>query len=280
MKDAIDYHESLTPIADNVILNNILDAQEEIEQLYNTKFGSVEDTGFFAAGSTTAVAVNNDKAWCVDEFAGYVLWIVDGAGKGEYAQITGNTQTALALDPYLNTVPDTTSSYRITKLGFDDWVTDGTGLSEMFVRYQPIVELNSLDIQGQAVSASSVIVYNESGRLKLYNTSASVFLKNVPQDVEVKYFYGVYPVPRPIKRLAICIAGIKTLIAQFSGTYNFFSNVSLPGGVTLGKGNLYGNIQTTIETLQREAKGIVFGVQDELGNYLVHPSYPKGVIFG
>lgn len=257
-----------------------MDAQEEIEKLYNTKFGSVEDTGSLSVGSTTAIAINNDKAWCVDEFSGNVLWVVSGTGAGEYANIVSNTQTALALNPYLNTVPDGSSTYRIVRLGYDDWVTDGNGINEMFLRYQPVVSLNALSIQSTPVVPSTVTLYNDSGRIKLYNTTSSIFLSNVPQGVEVKYYYGVYPIPRPIKRLAICISGIKTLIAQFSGTYNFFNSVSLPGGVNLGKGNLYTNIQTTIETLQKEAKGIVYGMQDETGNYLLYPSYPKGVIFG
>lgn len=260
VKDAIDFPTD-APIADSIIQEFIYDAEEEIEEIYHTHFGCVEDSGTADGDYSTTTFSDSTKSWTVDDYEGYVVWIYNGTGSGQYREIISNTATKLTVSPAFDTTPDGTSEYRITKLGYADDTRDGNGTNTMFTTQQPIINLNALSVNSVDATVSTVYVYNESGKLVIGGTGCeiSTFLDNEPQLVNMKYVYGVYPLPRIIQRLAICLAAMRTLIAQIAGTYDDFTNVSLPAGLSASKGEPYMNIQSSLNYLQGEARGIVFG---------------------
>ena len=88
--------------------------------------------------------------------------------------------------------------------------------------------------------------------------------------------------PLPIKRLCIIIAALKTLIAQISGTYDDWTSISMPLGVSGARGEPYQNIKSAVDYLQREARAIVYGdAGDQLGSSLnKNPVWRPHVMFG
>ena len=282
VKAAINFPSNNAPISDDAIEEFIKQAEEEIESIYHTKFGSVEDQGI-ADSATVSTLTDTDKDWAVDSFIGYVVWIYSGTGSPEYREIQSNSATQLVVSPNWDVTPSTDSYYRITKLGYKEDILDGTGTSTMFVRFQPLIYLNALSIDGTSVGTSHVYQYKDSGKLVLgVDAEKTVFLMTEPQQVVQKYIYGVYPLPKLIKRLCILVAGIKTLVSQIAGTYDDFTNVSLPGGVSASKGEPYMNIKNALIHMQKEARGIVFGddgnnLED---NFNTIPSYRPFANFG
>lgn len=261
VKEAIDFPSDGAPLENGVIEGFIKDAEEEIEDVYKTKFGNIEDNGTADGDFATTTLSDSSKGWETNQFIGYVVWIYGGVGSGQYSEIQSNDATKLTFNA-VTTAPDATSTYRIVKLGYIDETIDGTGIQEMFINYQPLINLNSLTVDSVSVTPSNIYQYKPEGKL-LLSTDAEVswFANNEPQLVNLKYIYGVYPIPRIIQRLCICLAGIRTLTAQIAGTYDDFTSVSLPGGFTGSKGEPYTNIQASLNFLQGEARGIVYGTK-------------------
>jgi len=283
VKAAINYPSTGAPVSDADILTFIGYAEEEIENIYKTKFGSVEITGTADGDYSTTTLSDSGETWTPNQYTGYVVWIYGGTGSGQYSEIQSNTTSKLTFNA-VTTQPDATSTYRIVKLGYKSETIDGTGLDEMFVNYQPLINLNSLTIDSTSVTPSYVYQYNSSGRLLLSTSAeANSFLDSTPQLVDIEYIYGVYPLPQIIKRLCICIAGIRTLTSQIAGTYDDFTSVSLPGGFQGSKGEPYTNIQASLNFLQGEARGIVYGTQSMgqvSGDMRTWPSYRPYSLFG
>lgn len=261
MKEAISFPENDAPISNATIKRFILDAQDEIEKIYHTKFGCIDDSGTAGTATTTSIG-DDDKLWPVNQLEDSIIWVYGGTGSGQYREIQSNTGTAIVVSPAWETTPSTDSTYRIVKLGYKDETIDGSGETFQFVKQQPLIKLNALTVNGSAVTPSKVSTYLPSGKLELKNNlspETTVFSDTYPQLINMKYIYGVYPIPRIIKRLACIVAGIKTLVSQVSGTYDDFTTVSLPGGLNASKGEPYVNIKSALASLQREAKGIVYG---------------------
>jgi len=284
VKGAINFPTTGAPVSDSEIESFIEQSEEEIENIYKTKFGAIGDSGIADGDYSSTTLSQTGKTWTVDEWIGFIVWIYDGLGQGQYAEITSNTATKLTFAPAMTTVPDATSKYRITKLGYRSESVDGSGTKEQFVVYQPLINLIALEIDSIAVTPANVVQYKESGRLVLTSDSeVSWFADNNYQLVDMDYIYGVYPLPKIIKRLCICISGIRTLTAQIAGTYNDFTAVSLPGGLTASKGEPYVNIRSAVEQLQNEARGIVYGAGTggQLGaDFRVFSSYRPFTLFG
>ena len=283
VKSAIDFPSTGAPISDADITSFIGYAEEEIENIYKPKFGNVETTGTASSGDTTTITVAGTP-WTADEFIGYVVWVHTGTNSGEYREITTNTDNDLTVSPAFSAAIDNTSEFKITKLGYKDQTVDGSGTDIQFVEQQPLISLNSLTVNSTSVTPSKVFQYKDSGKL-LLNTTAEVsyFSNATPQLVNIKYVYGVYPLPQIIKRLCIILAGIRTMIAQIAGTYDDFTNVSLPGGLSASKGEPYTNIRESVAGLQGEARGIIYGSQQtgQIGGDLrTVPSYRPYSIFG
>ncbi len=283
VKQAVSYPLDGAPLQDAVINDFILDAEEEIEDIYKTKFGNIEQYGTADGDFATTTFSDSNKAWDSNVYIGYVAWIYGGTGSGQYREITANDTTKITVSPAFDTTPDATSTYRIVKLGYIDETVDGTGTQEMFVENQPLVNLNVLTIDSVDITTTSVYQYKYSGRL-LLNSSAEAgwFASNNPQLINLKYVYGVYPIPRIIKRLCIVLAGIRTLTAQIAGTYDDFTTVTLPGGFSGSKGEPYTNIRESLNKLQGEARGIVYGTQGEGqigGDFRTGASYRSYTLF-
>ena len=284
VKAAIDFPTTGAPITDANITSFISEAEEEIENLYKTKFGNIEDSGTADGDYATTTLSDSTQAWTVDAYIGYVVWIYGGTGSGQYSEIQSNTADKLTFTA-VTTAPDATSTYRIVKLGYKDETVDGSGIDTQFVNYQPLINLNALTIDSTSVTPAYVYQYKDSGRLLLGtdDCEATHFASTTPQLVNMKYIYGVYPIPSIIKRLCVCIAGIKTLTSQIAGTYDDFTSVSLPGGLNASKGEPYMNIQNALNYLMGEAKGIVYGTQSTgqvSGDFRQVPSYRPYVVFG
>ena len=260
VRSCVNFPSTGAPVSDADILQFILNAEEEINNMYHTKFGSVEDSGT-ATGGSTSVLNDTSKTWTSNEFQGFVLWISGGIGSGQYRQISSNSATAISVSEPFIVTPNATSTYQILKLGYRSETVDGSGTETQFVVYQPLIELNKLVIHSQkgdpgvSVTPSTVYSYSNSGKLKLSSQSEErYFRKTTPQLVDMQYIYGVYPLPRTIKRLCIVIASLQTLVAQIAGTYDDFSTVALPAGFSASKGEPYVNIRSAVDQFQKEAK--------------------------
>lgn len=275
VKTAINYPSTGAPVADADITTFILQAETEIESIYKTKFGNIESSGTATAGASGTIT-DAAKTWTVDGYSGYVVWIDAGSGSGQYRGITANTATALTITPNWTTNPVSGSStYKILKLGYKNDTVDGSDTDTQFIEYQPLINLIALTIDSTAVTTSNVYQYTDEGKLKLKSgAEVTTFKKSNPQLVNIKYIYGVYPLPQPIKRLCILLAGIKTLNAQLSGIYTSFDSVSLAGGFT-GSRNQRESIIKSIDSLKKEAYEIIHGTEPY--NY---PSQRPYVVMG
>jgi hypothetical protein len=282
VRAAIDFPSTGAPISDTDITTFIGYAEEEIENIYKTKFGSVEATGTAESGDTTTITVASTP-YTPNEFIGYIVWVHTGTNAGEYREITANTDNDITVSPAFTEAIDNTSQFRIVKLGYKDETVDGTGSDTMFVDYQPLINVNSLTINSTSVTPSNIYQYKDTGRLVLGDSAeAQTFLNSTPQLVNIKYIYGVYPIPQVIKRLCIALAAIRTLISQIAGTYDDFTSISLPGGFTGAKGEPYMNIKSALDYLQGEARGIVYGTQNTgqvSGDFRTGASYRPFTLF-
>ena len=261
VRTAINFPASGAPVTDSQIADNIVYAEEEIEQIYHTRFGNVEINSVATSGTDTTI-VDSTQTYTADEYLGYVVWIYAGTNEGEYREITLNTTTSLTVNPAFTNPIDSSSYFRITKLGYKDETVDGSGYKYQFVNFQPLIVLNSLTIDAVTNTVSAVNQYQMSGKLLLgTNSESKYFTDGKPQLINIKYVYGVYPLPNIIKRLCIILASLRVLTAQIAGTYDDFTSITLPGGFTGSKGEPYINIKSGLDYLTGEARGIVFGTQ-------------------
>jgi len=254
VRNAINFPSTGAPISDAVINEFILDAQDEIERLYKTKFGNVEDYGSITDADQASVTCGG-ASFTVSAFQNKVLWIAGGNGNGQYRLIQDNDETVIYTTPDFDTIP-TSGQAVILDLGYKDETVDGNGEKFIFTEYVPLHNLISLEIDDTAVTASNVYTYKDKSMLYLGDSAeVSIFMANEPQQVNIKYVYGVYPIPRIILRLCTIIAGMRTLVAQIAGTYDDFTNISLPG-LSGSKGEPYTNIREAVTRLQTEAANI------------------------
>jgi len=282
VKSAINFPTTGAPVSDADIATFITDAQVEVEQIYGTKFGNVETSGTASSGAASSLT-KTGAGWTVDAYADMVVYIVSGTGSGQYRSISSNTAEVLTVTPNWTTNPANDSVFRIMTLGYRADSVDGTGNDTMFVEHQPLINLVALTINSTTITPAYVYKTLAAGKLELSSSAeASSFTDTTPQLIAIKYVYGVYPFPRPIKRLCICIAAIKTLMAQIAGTYDDFTTVSLPAGFNASKGEPYMNIKSSLDYLQREARGIVYGSEgDQLAvDFKKVPVYRPFMMFG
>lgn len=148
VKGAIDFPDTGAPISDADILEFILDSEEEIEKLYKTKFGVVEQSGTADGDFSTTTFSDSALAMTTDEYVGYVAWIYGGTNAGDYREITANDATKITVSPAFSAATDGTSTYRITKLGYEDETEDGTGTGTYFMRFQPSFRPAGLNLSG------------------------------------------------------------------------------------------------------------------------------------
>lgn len=252
-----------TNVTQAQILQAIKDASDEVDLITHTRYHSVEDSGTATTGGTTTLT-DSTQSWTVDEWANFVIWIYGGTGSGQYARIASNTATILTYhtDDELANTTDTTSTYRIIPDAISTQSIDGNNLTNMYFHPFPIKSLLSLGIAGTTVTASKVYVYEKTGELKLHSQLAPEMLSfrtTYPQDIIVKYVFGVYPIPAHINRLAANVAAMQCLIEQIGGTYNDITSYTIPH-MTASKGEPYTNIRETLSRLIKETEKLIIRV--------------------
>lgn len=285
VKAAINFPSTGAPVSDADITTFIGYAEEEIEDIYKTKFGNISESGTADGDFATTTLSLSTLSMTTNAYVGYVLWIHAGTNEGEYREITANTATKITVSPAFSAATDNTSQFRVVKLGYSNDTVDGSGTDTMFVKNQPLIALNSLTIDSTSVTPAYVYQYPESGKLVLgtADVESTYFNDARRQLINMKYVYGVYPMPQIIKRLCIIMAGMRTLTSQIAGTYNDFTTISLPGGVSGSKGEPYTNIREAVAGFQGEARGIIYGAATTGqigGDFRTLPSYRPFVNFG
>jgi len=258
VKAAINFPDTGAPVSDADITEFITYSEAEIEAVYNTKFGVVEQSGTADGDYSTTTLSLTTLDMTTDAYVGYVLWITAGTNSGEYRQISANDATKITVDTAFSGATDVTSEFKILKLGYNNETIDGDGTDTLFTTGFPLIELNELTINSVSVTPSYVYQYKSAGKLLLgtANCEATYFNDSQPQLVNLKYVYGVYPLPTIIKRLCILLTGIRTLNAKVGGSYTDFATISLPGGVSGSKGQPYVNLKAGADALGKEAKNI------------------------
>lgn len=143
-------------------------------------------------------------------------------------------------------------------MGYVDETVDGSGINTQYTTDHPLINLNDLTIDSTSVTVSTVIKVEASGQVQLQSDSEVQFFSAVNRQlVNMKYVFGVYPIPITIIRLVTIMAGMKGVASKMSGSYSDFATVSLPGGVSGSKGQPYVNLQAGLRELEKEAKNIV-----------------------
>lgn len=260
VRSAIGLSSSIVSDADIQLF--ISYAQSEIENMYKTKFGHVDDSGTATAGGASTLTDSGASTeWTTDLWAGWVVWIYSGTGNGQYRQIASNTTTVLTVSRAWDITPDSTSKYRILPLGYIEESVDGDDSNTMVLQYFPLLKLNYLAISDTTVTPANVVQYLNQAKL-LLNSACEVtkFSAADAQLVDLRYVYGVYPFPDIIKRLCIILAGMRGLAAQAGGAYASVNSVSFPGGLSVNKGDPHARIKGTVEMLKNEANNIIENV--------------------
>jgi len=249
-------------ISESVLQSSIEFAEDEVDRLTNTTYYPIEDSGTVTTLTGTTLS-DSSKSWIADSWIGYAVYIYAGTGKGQIREITDNTSTQLTLATW-TTDPDTTSKYYITYLNKITETYDGNGLTSLYLRYLPVIQIDSLTIDHTSITPSKIWTYNDTGRIVLMNTAeqpsfSPVSSSSKRQIISITYHYGVLSdikhnrldIPGQVKRLCGVIAGLKALVYQIGGTYDDPSTWTLPE-VTVSVGQAYINIRSAMDTLYKE----------------------------
>jgi hypothetical protein len=253
-----------TNVSQADILAAIIDASDKVDLIVHSRFHSTEDSGTAESG-TTLTLTDTDKSWDVDAYENYVLWIKSGTGSGQYARIASNTSDTLTLesDDELTTAPGADSVYRIIPDVINSDTLDGSGVDKQYFHPYPIKSLEALEINSVTVTPAKVYKYEKKGLLLLngnLNPEATSFSKVVPQDIVIKWVFGVYPIPRNILKLTANLAAMQCLIEQTGGTFDDVTSYTVPH-FTASKGEPFTNIRETLLRLRNETVELKAKVQ-------------------
>ncbi len=263
VKAAINFPTPGAPVPDSDIDRFILDAQDEIRKLFKTEFGNEEASGT-ATSVTDSTITDTALASTINEHQRQVLWVFTGnevddeaVAADEIHQIISNTATTITIRDTFGTTPSVGAKFRVVDLKYKDETRDGSGNDIQFTRFQPLFDINSLIIDGTNIVLNTLFLRKEAGEIELgKDSSTRVFSRTNPQQVNITYTYGVYPIPRIITRLCVVVAAIRTAMAKVTGSYVDYATISLPG-LSGSKGQPYVNLKAGVDELQDEAKEIV-----------------------
>jgi hypothetical protein len=247
-----------TVVPEATVTAIIKSAEKQVDRFTYTTYWSEEDSGTATAGDD-AELTDDTQSWDDNAYANMYAWIHSGTGSGQIRKISSNTSDTLTLDRDWSTNPDDTSEYRIIYAASDPYFSDsidGTGTATFFAVNYPIRLLESLSIDDTSVTTTNVFIYTKQGKLQLSEDAEErYFLNSKPQQVDLAYWFGVYPLPEEVKRYTIVCAAMGTLAAQTGGTYATPSTYSLPeGSVTVGQA--YVNIRETFNMLKNEKEAL------------------------
>jgi len=256
---ADEVYESTTldsSIVPEAAVNNFIKAAErDVDRFTFTTYWAVNNNAQTVDSATNNTISVSGTPYTADALIGMHVWVYSGTGIGQMIKITDNTEDTITVEENWGTNPVNGDLFRViytaTDPRFND-VEDGNGEDWFFTPDYPIQILNSVTIDDVSVSTSNIYQYKKMGKLVLKSSAeVTTWRDTYPQQVELDYHYGVYPLPEEVKRYVVVLASLKTLAAQMGGTYATPSTYSLPeGSVTVGQA--YVNIRGTFDVLMKE----------------------------
>lgn len=231
-----------------IVKQSILEAESVVDRITNTTYWNIEHKGIVSS-STNNTLTELDVEF--SEIEGDFVWIYSGTGSGQKREIDEVDEDTLILTEDWDTNPDTTSRYRIIHTATNAKITelrDGDNNDFFFLKRVPVVSVDNISIDDEDLVSSDFVLYDEIGKIRL---TKSRFYSGEPQNIEINYYFGTYPIPYYIKRLTSVYASCFILQTQMGGTHDIPSTYSLPeGSVTIGQA--YINIKGTWDTLMKE----------------------------
>ena len=120
----------------------------------------------------------------------------------------------------------------------------------------PVIQVNTLTIDGVSVDPSNIQIYKESGLIKLKNTSSVGEFTYGEETIEINYYwgeipeyqYGEFDIPIEIKTYCALVTAVAALVTQMGGTFDDLSTFSIPN-VSGTVGQAYINIEGTVKRL-------------------------------
>jgi len=103
VKAAINFPTPGAPVPDSDIDEFIIDSQQEIEDLYKTRFGHIETSGVVASATANTITVSG-ATFITNGFKKMVLWIFTGTDADDFPdssdelhEIVSNTGTIITI---------------------------------------------------------------------------------------------------------------------------------------------------------------------------------------
>ena len=248
---------SSSEVSEATVNQFIEDACDMVDHLCNTTFWVNEDSGTADAGAGDDELDDATKTWVADAYIGSYCWIYGGTGIGQIREITDNTTTKLTLDRDWTTNPDATSTYRIeaTNPNTDPYKsisTDGNNTVQFYLDQVPLVLLETATISDTSITTSNIYQYKNTGKLILgQDAEKGVWNFTYPQEVDLAWWYGVYPIPRIVERFVTVHVAITALNAQIGGTFDDVTSFTVPH-MNGSLGEPYTNIREALTRLQQE----------------------------
>lgn len=219
-----------------------------------------------AVTSATDNTLTGGFNWGVNQWKGQYIKLISGTGKGQYRRINANTPDTLTVDRNWDVNPDSTSSFNIFYVpdsfnpyieATDEDAYDGNGNRWMYLPRYPVNKVEYLKIEDVEVTPSTLHIYKQQGKIELSRESQrQTFLRSYPQQVWIKYWYGVDDLTEDVRRLTELRAALQILAQQMGGTFDVPSTFSLPD-LNVSIGQAYINIKGTIDVLQKEYDELV-----------------------
>lgn len=252
---------SSSAVSDADALEFIKLAQSEVDYITNSAYLIEQDSGSATSGDTTTVT-DSGATWTDDEWnvtddngnyiEGYMVYIQKGTNAGECRVITDNSSTALTVTPAFSSAIDNTSKYVIFKNTYKDETFDGNGTNNIFTNWYPIFNIQSITIDSTSITlgGTSVYTYKKLGKIQLGSSAEkTTWLDSTPQLCNVKYFYGIYPIPLIVKQLTEVIAGLMIADYMIGNTYTFATSYTMPE-MSVVKGVPYPHFAKAVEVLK------------------------------
>jgi len=258
-------------VSDADVTEFIIMAESEVDALTHTTFLKVQDDGTATSGNTTTLT-DSGATWVADEWnsdsnliGGYMVWIYSGTNSGESRVITDNTETALTVSPAFSSAIDNTSKYRILKNTYTNETFTGDGTQIYFTKEYPLlVNPYSLTIDSTSVTIDNIYTTTQLGKLQL-SSSAEVakFKDTYPLLCNLKYFFGVYPLPILVRDLCSVIAGMMTAMNMIGGTYTFATNYSIPD-LSVSKGVPYPHFDRALSAMKNKRDWLIVQINNKI----------------
>jgi hypothetical protein len=141
---------------------------------------------------------------------------------------------------------------------------NGNGTASYGTRKFPIISVTSLDVNGTAVTPSTLNLDEDIGQVNLdsrEDSEASVFNNNADGLLRntIVYQYGRETTPQYIRKLTAAIASIMGLTEQTGGTYDDITSYQI-GDRQVSVGEPWVNIDNTMKKLEKQVKSLMANI--------------------